>query len=53
MADYTLSVTRTDPNPLYGSGYDVLPTVETQVVLMALSEAQFEAVRRACLEVAG
>jgi len=71
MPHYTLTVTRTDPNPLYdqararecaelqarGYGnqsayYNVPPTVETQTVLVALTEEQFNAVRRAVLEVA-
>jgi len=70
MASYTLTVTRTDPNPLYdqararesaerqargwgGEYYSIPSTFEIQVVLVALTEEQFNAVRRAVLEVAG
>ena len=72
MAHYTLTVTRTDPNPDWDEQrsreaadrrargyanepscyYNVPRTVETQVVLIALTEEQFNAVRRAVLEVA-
>lgn len=68
MATYTLTVTASEPNPAYSAeaareaeersqrgyptSYHVTPTLERQVVVMALTEAQFNAVRRACLEVA-
>jgi len=69
MPHYTLTVTRSDPNPDYDAAqarnaadqrargygsvyYNVPATVETQVVLIALTEEQFNAVRRAVLEVA-